>query len=86
MDKARLGYHVDSLTASESRRLENEKILVEYLNALKPRWVIEEKIKTEKADSMFEIYLLMELDNIVMDKFQPSMFFKVQHDVSGFDL
>ena len=77
MDKARSGYQVDSLTVWESRRLENEKILVQYLNALKPRWIREEKIKSEKVDSMFEIFLLVELDNIVREKFQPSMFFKV---------
>ena len=77
MDKARSGYQVESLTVWESRRLENEKIMVQYLTALKPRWVREENIKPEKADSMFEIFLLVELDNIVRDKFQPSMFFKV---------
>ena len=77
MDKARSGYQVDSLSVWESLRFENEKILVQYLTALKPRWVREEKIKPEKVDSMFEIFLLVELDNIVREKFQPSMFFKV---------
>ena len=86
MDKARTGYKDLSLNVWESRRLENEEILVEYLENLRPRWVLDENIKPENADSMFEMFLLVELENIIRTKFQPSMFFKVQHDVTGFDI
>ena len=86
MDKARTGYKDLSLNVWESRRLENEEILVQYLETLQPRWVLEENIKLDKAAYMFDIFLLVELENIIRTKFQPSMFFKVQHDVTGFDL
>ena len=86
MDLSRSGHEIRNLNPFESRRLENETLLLEYLEVFKPVWLAKVRLEnpsdipSEKFPSkLFVIHISKELRNIVHEKFDLRMFFKVEY-------
>ena len=73
MDMARAGHEIRDLNAFESRRLENESLLLDYLNVFKPIW-LKSQLESfagapvqEFPDQVYLLHIEKELKNIVVE-------------------
>ena len=86
MDLSRSGHEISDFNPFESRRLENETLLLEYLDVFKPVWLATVRLEnlsdvpSEKFPiKLFVAHISKELRNIVHEKFDLKMFFKVEY-------